>query len=108
MGTIFSSTNNLNNNQISILAKTNFFNEYGINIDFNKHFLVFQSQGSPIQPLVNDLSGASLNIRINIGITNPTFNNYFSLNVFHKELDLFNVVNLYNAYNPTPFQQLFL
>ena len=89
--------------------KTNFFNEYGINIDFNKHFLVFQSRGSsPIVPLVNNLSGASLNIRTNIGVSIPAINNYFSLNVFYKELDLFNVVNLYNAYNPTPFQQLFL
>lgn len=89
--------------------KTDFANTYGISIDFSKHFLHMQAQqGQSIPPLQNSLTGNFLDIRTNIGIVIPTVNNYFNLNLFYKETDIFNTVNLYFGYNTTPFQQLFL
>ena len=89
--------------------KTDFVNTYGISIDFSKHFLHMQAQqGQGIPPLQNSLTGNFLNIRTNIGISQPAVNNYFILYLFYKETDIFNTVNLYFQYNTTPFQQLFL
>lgn len=90
--------------------RTDFANTYGITIDFSKHFLQLQAQlGNTIPPLVNDLSGNFLNIRTNVGIVQPSFNNYFNLNLFYKETDIFNTVNLYvGPSSATPIQQLFL
>jgi len=90
--------------------RTDFANTYGVTIDFSKHFLQLQAQlGSIIPPLVNNLSGNFLNIRTNVGIVLPVANNYFDLNLFYKETDIFNTVNLYvGPYSTTPIQQLFL
>lgn len=90
--------------------KSDFANTYGITIDFSKHFLQLQARlGSTIPPLVNDLSGNFLNIRTNVGIVFPAFNNYFILNLFYKETDIFNTINLYvGPSSTTPIQQLFL
>lgn len=90
--------------------RTDFANTYGVTIDFSKHFLQLQAQlGSSIPPLVNNLSGNFLDIRTNVGIVVPSFNNYFSLNLFYKEIDIFNTVNLYvGSSSTTPIQQLFL
>lgn len=90
--------------------KTDFANTYGITIDFSKHFLQLQArQTSSIPLLVNNLSGNFLNIRTDVGIVVPSFNNRFILNLFYKEIDIFNTVNLYvGSSSTTPIQQLFL
>jgi len=72
------------------------YNTYGVNIDFNLHFVVLLTKkSSSIGNYQYTLIGQTLDIHVDLpAITFPAFNNYYQIIVFSRDLNKFNNVSL--------------
>ena len=75
------------------------FDTYGINIDFNIHFIVLESALQSLGGLEYSLNDGILKIAVGVGIIAPA-DRYFGMTLFLKEIDKYNTVKLfYGTYN---------